>query len=125
MANAKLRLRLVDEHFDGGATADFRLEGPFQFVEQVQVLVTGNPIRLVQRQRLQVVVSEAGKFHNKIAEILLILLGQELVGMGPARVHRRKYTSTMIFTYFKFKVFVAHYYYIIKDRIRPIKLGSF
>lgn len=87
MANAKLRLRFVDEHFDGGAAADFRLEGPFQFVEQFQVLGARYSIRLVQRQCLQVVVSEAGKFHNKIAEILLILLGQELVGMGAVRVH--------------------------------------
>lgn len=82
MANAKLRLCLVDEHFDGGAAADFRLEGPFQFVEQVQVLATRYPIRLVQRQRLQVVVCEAGKFHNKITEILLILLGLKLFWVG-------------------------------------------
>lgn len=74
MANTELRLRLVDEHFDSGAAADFRLKGPLQFVEYVQVVVAVDAVRLVQGHRLQVVVSEAGKFDNKIPEILLILL---------------------------------------------------
>lgn len=74
MADAELRLRLVDEHFDSGAAADFRLERPLQLVEYVQVFAAIDAVGLVHRQRLEIVVSEIGKFHNKIPETLFITL---------------------------------------------------
>lgn len=74
MANSELRLGLIDEHFDSGAAADFRLKGPLQLIEYVQVVFAIDAEGLVQWQRLQIVVCETGKFNNKIPEILLVLL---------------------------------------------------
>lgn len=74
MANSELGLGLIDEHFDSGAAADFRLKGPLQLVEYVQVVFAFDAEGFVQRQRLQIVVCETGKFNNKIPEILLVLL---------------------------------------------------
>lgn len=85
MANAKLRLRLIDEHFDSGAAADFRLEGPFQLIEQAQIVAAVDAVRLVQWQSFQVVVCETRKFDNKIPEELLIILVLELLAVGPKR----------------------------------------